>query len=70
MAALSVYLGLAIPDALDGTTLLTRGIISKSIMVLVLLRASIERGNSSTGPPAMTLQKLHMMHDGGGKACI
>jgi hypothetical protein len=39
VAALSVYLGFAIPDALDGTTLLSRGIISKSIMMLVLLRA-------------------------------
>jgi hypothetical protein len=39
VAALSLYLGLAVPDALDGTTLLSRGIISKTVMVLVLLRA-------------------------------
>ena len=39
VAALTIYLGLAIPDAMDGTTLISRGIISKSIMVLVLLRA-------------------------------
>ena len=39
VAALCIYLGLAIPDAIDGTTLISRGIISKSIMVLVLLRA-------------------------------
>lgn len=39
IAALCIYLGLAIPGALDGTTLISRGIISKSIMVLLLLRA-------------------------------
>jgi len=39
VAALCIYLGLAIPDAMDGTTLISSGIISKSIMVLVLLRA-------------------------------
>jgi len=39
VAALSLYLGLAIPDAMDGSTLLSRGLISKTIMVLILLRA-------------------------------
>jgi len=59
VGALSLYLGLAVPDALDGTTLLSRGIISKSVMLLILVRALYAAIQSRTTRQPLSALRLH-----------